>query len=44
MSVSNVLQQDSVDSDTYTTPTARWSDNSRQQSARTWRLAWELKL
>lgn len=44
MSISNVLQQDSVDSDTYTTPTARWSDNSRQQSARTWRLAWELKL
>lgn len=44
MSVSNVLQQENIDTDTYTTPTARWSDSSRQQSARTWRLAWEVKL
>ncbi|MCH8617766.1 TonB-dependent receptor [Undibacterium sp. TS12] len=43
-SVSNVLQQDKLDSDIYATHTTRWTDKSIQQSARTWRLVWEVKL
>jgi outer membrane receptor for ferrienterochelin and colicins len=43
-SVSNVLQQDKLDSGIYTNAVSRWTDINQQQSARTWRLVWEVKL
>ncbi|MES2036830.1 MAG: TonB-dependent receptor [Pseudomonadota bacterium] len=43
-SVANVLQQDKTESGSYTNAISRWADINQQQTARTWRLVWELKL
>ncbi|MBI1772208.1 MAG: TonB-dependent receptor [Burkholderiales bacterium] len=43
-SVANVLQQDRAESGSYTNALSRWTDINQQQTARTWRLVWELKL
>lgn len=43
-SVSNVLQQDKLESGSYANAVSRWIDINQQQTARTWRLVWELKL
>ncbi|MBC3920450.1 TonB-dependent receptor [Undibacterium sp. CY18W] len=43
-SVTNVLQQDRLASGDYTENTERWTDAGREQSARTWRVVWELRL
>ncbi|MFZ6874933.1 TonB-dependent receptor plug domain-containing protein [Undibacterium sp. Di27W] len=43
-SVTNVLQQNKMESGSFTAASERWTENSQQQTARTWRLVWELKL
>ncbi|MBC3911057.1 TonB-dependent receptor plug domain-containing protein [Undibacterium umbellatum] len=43
-SIANVLQQDKVEYGSYTDESSRWTEAGQQQTARTWRLVWELKL
>lgn len=43
-SVANVLQQERIDSGNFINLSDRWTDINQQQTARTWRLVWELKL
>jgi len=43
-SIANVLQQDKVEYGSYTNETSRWTETGQQQTARAWRLVWELKL
>ncbi|MDP1976025.1 TonB-dependent siderophore receptor [Undibacterium sp.] len=43
-SVTNVLQQDRVENGSYTNESSRWTAAGQQQTARTWRMVWELKL
>ncbi|MFZ6654369.1 TonB-dependent receptor plug domain-containing protein [Undibacterium sp. TJN19] len=43
-SVTNVLQQDRLETGAYATPTSRWTDAGQQQSTRTLRLIWEYRL
>jgi len=43
-SIANVLQQDKVEYGSYTNESSRWTETGQQQTARTWRLVWELKL
>jgi outer membrane receptor protein involved in Fe transport len=43
-SVTNVLQQDKLETGAYTTANTRWTDAGQQQSPRTLRLIWEHRL